>query len=129
MDTSQTWVVHSKEGWHASTQIELEANRIVEIRTRRMTGSNQLVTSACVSRVQDNVRTHMIGYGTLEGDFNKRVLAEIAPRVTEKLVRAQHNTALAQIDSIKQAIASHYAAQQQQRQAASVETAPTAQAV
>ena len=129
MDVFKTHVIRDKDGWFASTELELDHSRVVEIRTRRIRDTDRLATTASVSTVKDGRRTHRIDFGSGQGDYSRRVLIDIEPRVTEKVVRAQHGTVLAQIESLKHAIAAHYARQDQQSSQAEVaEGAETATA-
>ncbi len=116
MDTLQTSVIREKQGWCARTRIELGGSRVADFRTYRVQGTEQLATSVVVSTVEGGRMTHVVGYGTLAGDFSQRVLANIVPRVTEKVVRAQHESALAQIEAIRQAIDRHYELQQRRQE-------------
>ena len=113
MESPQTRIVRDREGWHASTEIELEASRIVKITTHRAHGTDKLVTRAIVSRMDGGFLTHAVGYGTASGDFSRNVRVATVPRVTERLVRKQHAEALIQIEAIKQAIDAHYVLQRQ----------------
>lgn len=116
----ETRVTRDRDGWHASTRIELTPPRILEIRTRRHSNANQLVTRATVSTLRDGFLSHAVGYGTAGGDFSRHVLAEPKPRITERVVRAQHAAALERLDEIRRAIDAHYAPQQQSKDAKAV---------
>lgn len=111
----QTRVIRDRNGWHASTRVELAHSRVLELRTRRHSSASKLVTRATVSTVEGSFLSHAVGYGTASGDFSQNVIVESRSRITEKVVREQHEAALSQIDRIRATVAAFYEAQQVQQ--------------
>ncbi|MCR6481043.1 hypothetical protein NU688_33135 [Variovorax sp. ZS18.2.2] len=106
----QTRYYRDRDGCKASTSVPLENNRELSIVTRRLTAAGgQLVTSANVSTLKDGYSVHVMGFGTAGGDFSQRVVVTSPARVTEKVVREQHEKALANIALITQGVERHYA--------------------
>lgn len=110
-------------GWQALTKIALgdakdymgrDAKRVLEIETSRSSASRQLVSSAYV--VLECGTTRQFGIGS---DFRMRILVTGA-KCTERAVRVQHETALAQLNDIEAKARAYYAAKEieDQRRAA-----------
>ena len=65
----------------------------------------------------DGVRRHAMGFGLGNGDYSERLVLSQHARITEKLVRAQHEATLARITSIRDDVRDYYAAQERRAQA------------
>lgn len=104
-----------RDGHRAQTEIDLGGQRVLTISTRK--SNTALVSSAAVYLVEGNVKRFIMGFGG-EGDFSKQFLIAKPKRVTEKIVRDQHDQALLQIEEIKLQVAMHYDAQEKRKAAA-----------
>lgn len=111
MNEFDTNVCKRDGNWQAqSTTMVDGTNRELRISTVR--GYDGVVrTRASVHRWVDNAPRHTIGFG-IEGDFSIPVMAMRYPRVTEKTVRAQHDTCMAQAESVLYQVREHYAKQE-----------------
>ena len=85
--------------WTATTEIELENNRVLEVKTYKSNG--RLATSASVGRLEDGFISH-----TLYVDYATR-LHTSDKRCTSKNVEAQHVNELAKLDTILNDIKAH----------------------
>lgn len=112
--TKFTTTVGKRDGqWTAESNTVIEGtNRELTIRTAR--DYNGVVRStATVFRVEGTFKTHAMGFGSASGDFSKAVLSMRHPRATEKVIRLQHETAMAQAESILFQVQRHYDARDQ----------------
>ncbi|GKS87470.1 hypothetical protein AVMA1855_24980 [Acidovorax sp. SUPP1855] len=110
----ETKIYKDRDGWNAKTVVPLDERRELVIRTsRRQIGGGLLTSATCWSIGAAGSQTHVMGYGTGDGDFSTRIVTTQPPRITEKVVAQQHEMALRQIDAIRQAAQLHYAAQVQ----------------
>ncbi|RCW66231.1 hypothetical protein [Pseudorhodoferax soli] len=113
--------------WVAESVTKLEHNRELSIRTRR--DSNGTVrTYATVSKIEGSFRTHRMGFGSKGGDFQKTVLSLNPTRATSKAIQTQHDTAMAQMESILFQVRKHYEEEDREANAAQP-TAETSDAV
>lgn len=111
------------DNWRAESVAQLEHNRELSIRTCRE--SIGIVTSvATVSKIEGNFRTHRFGFGAKGGDFLKTVFSQHLPRATSKAIQAQHDTAMAQVESILFQVRKHY--EEEDREANAAQAASTA---
>lgn len=117
----ETSINKDKSGWSAKTQVSLANRRILGIRTAKaMNGSGRLTTRATVSTLNDaGYTTHVMGFGSINGDFNSQVADSAPARITEKVVREQHARALADIKGILARVDRHY-----EEQAAALASTP-----
>ena len=110
MNEFDTNVCKRDSNWQAqSTTMVDGTNR--ELRISTMRGHDGVVrTRASVHRWVDNAARHTVGFG-IEGDFSIPMMAMRYPRVTEKTVRTQHDTCMAQAESVLYQVRDHYAKQ------------------
>ncbi|KQP14795.1 hypothetical protein [Pseudorhodoferax sp. Leaf267] len=110
MNEFTTTVCQSNGRWEATSSTMVDgSNR--ELTTRTARNANGVVrTSAIVSRVEGGFKSHAMGFGSSGGDFSATVLSMRHPRATEKAIRLQHETAMAQAESILHLVRQHYAA-------------------
>ncbi|MDR0458501.1 MAG: hypothetical protein LBH10_05695 [Burkholderiaceae bacterium] len=110
----QTCVQKGRNGWEAKTTLNLGENQVLSIRTSKslVAHGGPLDTTASVASVDEHgTLTHVIDFGLGWGDYSATVLRRALPRVTEKSVREQQETALASLEQIKARVARHYAEQ------------------
>ncbi len=127
----KTLINKDSSGWRASTEVELADRRVLEIRTYKAgNGRSRLSTRATVSTLNEaGHTTHIIGYGGAGGDFNKEVTSSTPTRITEKLVREQHERVLAELRTIRVWVELHYASREPAMESiATVDAAPSAPA-
>ncbi len=112
--TKFTTTVGKRDGqWVAESSTMIEGtNRELTIRTAR--DYNSVVRStATVFRVEGHFKSHAMGFGSTSGDFSKPVLSMRHPRATERVIRLQHETAMAQAESVLFQVQRHYDARVQ----------------
>lgn len=107
-----TRILKGRHGWEARSEVQLAHSRVLEIATYRSDVTRLLETRATVHTREDGYMRHVFGFGTGQGDFSARVSASSAARVTEKVVREQHESVMRALDSIRALIDIHYEAQQ-----------------
>lgn len=110
----------SPRGWRAEATMMLDGGRQLTIATRKSlsTASRELDTTATMASPNESgLLTHRIGFGSVHGDYSRRVLHTTSVRVTEKVVAAQQAQALTHLAEILGDVKSHY-----ERQAALEET-------
>ena len=83
-----------QKNWVAATEIAIEDDRVVTIRTRK-SSSGALVTYVSVGKSRDGFISHMMFH-----DYNKSAMVSNPKRITEKLVSAQHDKVLSGIDAL-----------------------------
>jgi len=113
----ETRLYRDRDGWKAESEVELEHNRLLKLRTAKVTSNTGLRTTATVWNTSGGTLRHAMAFGGPQGDFSETVAFSKPSRVTETVVGAQHSAALKRLSEIKSAIERHYAAQ------ASLETA------
>ena len=105
-------------GWCGESSIALpgHADRMLMISSHKHSDGT-LVSSASVrTKERDGMWSFVIGGGK-DGDFYKVVARSAPKRVTERVVREQHNRVLVDFDAIVQEACQHYAAQEQRKEA------------
>lgn len=109
MNEFETTVIKSDGRWEAASSTMVDGtNRELTIRTAR--DSNGVVRStATIYRIEGCFKSHAMGFGSTSGDFAKTLLSMRHPRASEKVVRLQHETAMAQAESILFQVRQHYA--------------------
>ena len=107
-----------RDGWKASTSIELSASQVLKISTYKpLAPAKGLRTQATVSKIDGGFERHVLAFG-LDGDFSKTLIHGLPKRVTEAVVREQHSrvfTTLGFVDALKGEIRKHYEAQHQRK--------------
>jgi hypothetical protein len=111
--------------WVAESVAKLEHSRELSIRTRR-NSVGTVCSVATVSKIEGNFRTHRMGFGSKGGDFLKTVLSLNPSRATSKAIQSQHDTAIAQVESILFQVRKHYEEEDREAQAAAPAEAQTA---
>jgi hypothetical protein len=97
-----------RNGWQAKTEIEIKANFLLDISTRRNC-NGYLISRASVWRLTgDGGKTHCYGLGG-HGDFGCHVVTTQPARITSKVVTQQHDRALLEFERIKLLAIDHYA--------------------
>lgn len=104
-----------RDGRYGKTRFRMEPNLVVDIDTsKRVIGSSGLVTLVTVSTDDGSgFLTHRISYPKPRGDFSKRYIVTEPSRVTERVLREQHEQALGMVDQFKADIQAHYERQAQ----------------
>ncbi len=89
-------------GWNGQTEIEIENERQLVIRTSKRSIGGGLATNATVWSVEGGTRRHAMGLG-LDGcgDFSERYVLSQPKRVSESVVRQQHERVLGNLDAIR----------------------------
>lgn len=75
----------TRGNWKAETNVEMPDSRRLKVSTYK-TDSGVVVTHATVSKVEKNWETHV-----MYEDFSRRLDASRYPRVTSKVIEAQHS--------------------------------------
>lgn len=108
-----------RDGWKALTRIEVNAKQVLKISTYKpMAPGKGLRTQASVFQVEGGFERHVLSYG-IAGDFSKTLIHNLPKRITEVVVRDQHNqvfTTPGFLDELKCEIQKHYEAQNQAKQ-------------
>lgn len=107
----ETRLHRDRDGWKAESEVELEHNRLLKLRTAKVTHNTGLRTTATVWSCSNGTLRHAMAFGGPEGDFSETVAFSKPARVTEAVVAAQHAAALKRLSEIMVAIERHYAAQ------------------
>lgn len=106
------------DGWNGKTTLDIEDGRTLVIRTSKRSIGGGLATSVTAwRRNEDGSNRHVMGFGLGEGDYSERVMLSMPSRITEKLVRQQHETTLTRIGSIRADVRDYYEAQERRPQA------------
>ena len=96
----ETLVRKGRDGWEAKSEIQLDNDRVLSIRTSK--GSyGGLTTWASVSVRDGDFLSHR-----LFQDFSKNIIKTNPSRVTAKVVEAQH--ALINLDEVLAMVEQHY---------------------
>lgn len=128
--TTFTHSLTKRDGnWVAESVTMLERNRELSIRTRR-DSVGTVRTYATVSKIEGSFRTHRMSFGKKGGDFQQTVLSLNPSRATSKAIQTQHDTAMAQVESILFQVRKHYEDEDREAQAIGpVQTADAPDAV
>ena len=96
-----------RNGWKATSTVEIKPALQLEIYTRRYDGG-RLISRACVWRLTgDGSKSHCFGFG-VGGDFGCHITTTTPARVTSKTVTEQHDLALAGLERVKLLALDHY---------------------
>jgi hypothetical protein len=122
METFEThFHLNKRDGWKAITRIDLGSHKVLTISTYKpMAPAKGLRTQARVSTVEDGFERHVISFGP-GGDFSKTLAHSLPARVTELVVREQHNRVLdtqlttVGVNTLYAEITQHYEAQNQRK--------------
>lgn len=105
-----TQTYRDRDGWHAKSEVNLSATRVLKLTTSKVINGTGLRTTATVWNADaGGVLRHAIAFGGPSGDFSETVAFSKPARVTEAIVTAQHQAALAQLSQVLVAIERHYA--------------------
>lgn len=105
-----TQTYRDRDGWHAKSEVNLSATRVLKLTTSKVINGTGLRTTATVWNADaGDVLRHAIAFGGPSGDFSETVAFSKPARVTEAIVTAQHQAALAQLSQVLVAIERHYA--------------------
>lgn len=106
-----TTTISKRDGnWRAeSTTMVDDTNLELSICTMRAY-DGAVRTRASVSRIEGHFKTRTVGISG-EGDFSVPMMAMRYPRATEKTIRTQHDTCMAQAESVLYQVRDHYAKQ------------------
>lgn len=128
--TTFTHSLTKRDGnWVAESVTKLERDRELSIRTRR-DSVGTVRTYATVSKIEGSFRTHRMSFGRKGGDFQQTVLSLNPSRATSKAIQTQHDTAMAQVESILFQVRKHYEDEDREAQALGpVQTADAADVV
>lgn len=100
---------NARDGHRLETEIDLGGAQVLRISTYKAMGGS-LDTRGTVHHAEAGCMRH-----TLHEDFSSRLLSTRPKRVTEAIVRDQHDQALAKIDEVKLAVELHYQQREQAR--------------
>lgn len=95
MRNSLTTVRKQVDGWEAKTEIDLGHHLVLYVTTRRRMGSSNLSSVAHVGHLDKGFVCY-----TVARDFWALVDERSPSRVTESVIRVQHQRAVEQIDSL-----------------------------
>lgn len=110
MQTVQTNTYRDRDGWHAKSELNVNDMRVLKLTTSKVIGGTGLRTTATVWNADaGGVLRHAMAFGGPSGDFSETVAFSKPARVTEAIVTAQHQAALAQLSRVLVAIERHYA--------------------
>lgn len=98
---------NTRDGHRLETEIDLGGGQVLRINTFKAMGGS-LDTRGSVHHVAGGFIRH-----TLHEDYSSRLLSSRPKRVTQAVVTAQHNDALAKIDEVKLAVEMHYQQREQ----------------
>ena len=104
----ETRIFRDRDGWNAKSELDLADSRLLQIRTYKASNGS-LRTSASVHLKVDGGLRHIMGFGSAGGDFSETLVASKPARVTEKVVNAQHESALKTLPGVLAAVEAHYA--------------------
>lgn len=96
----ETFVRKGRDGWEAKSEIQLDNDRVLSIKTSKGAYGG-LTTWAGVSVRDGNFLTHI-----MYQDFSKTIIKSNPSRVTAKVVEAQH--ALINLDEVLAMVEQHY---------------------
>lgn len=106
----QTHTYRDRDGWHAKSEFNVNATRVLKLTTGKVIGGTGMRTSATVWNADaGGMLRHAMAFGGPSGDFSETVALSKPARVTEAIVTAQHQAALAQLSRVLVAIERHYA--------------------
>lgn len=110
MQTVHTRIYKDVGGWKALTELDMEADRVLKIRTAKAP-SGKLVTTASIWKIDPitDFLSHAMGFGTKCGDYQEQIMQSQPARVTVGVVANQHDLALVKLDAIKERALAHYA--------------------
>lgn len=91
-------------GWESKTEVPLEGKQVLRLTTYRNSEHGILFTRASVGTRDGDFITY-----ALFSDFSEVVAKEPCARATAKVVEAQHQKVLADLDDLKARIAAYYA--------------------
>ena len=91
-----------RDGYQATTNIQLDEEKQLQILTMKRWGG-RLITTGNVMIKEGNFLTHK-----MYGDYSSNIEDETVPRITSKVVIAQHEKALTKVEMIKEAIEGFY---------------------
>lgn len=116
---ARTYYFRDHDGWRGQTELDARNQRVIRITTRKRSAGHGLATNVtCHTREASGLLTHRLSFGAPGGDYSKTVAVSQPRRVTESVVRQQHEAALACIDEIRAEVARFYAAELQAQEAA-----------
>lgn len=107
-----TYYKDKYDGWVAKSTAMLTEengeNRELDIGTRRSSNGN-LVTSATVHWVGEHgSRTHAFSFGATGGDYSQRIKTTDVKRLSEKVLREQHEYCLTHLPQIRETAVKFY---------------------
>lgn len=109
MNEFKTTVTNSIGRWEAVSSTMVDGTEKELTITTARDNNGVVRSTAVVYRVEGKLKSHAMGFGSTNGDFAKTVLSMRHPRATEKVIRLQHETAMAQAESILFQVRQHYA--------------------
>ena len=100
-----THITKDRNGWNATTEVDLPeigGNFLLKLLTYKRTSSGSLTTTATVwQKTGDGGLSHRFGFGAMGGDYECTVTISRPIRITEKLVREQHDLGLLAMNVIR----------------------------
>ena len=117
MSETQITTTYGKDrnGRYGRSRFRMDPNLVADIETsKRGLGRSGLISHVTVS-IEDGsgFLSHRISYPSPRGDFSKRYITTTPSRVTDRVVREQHEQALSMIDQFRSDIKIHYKRQAQ----------------
>lgn len=110
MNTVETRIFRDRDGWNATSTLDLADNRMLQIRTYKSSAGASLCSRGTVhTKMEGGGLRHIMGFGTPGGDFSEDLAVSKPARVTEKVVAAQHESVLKALPSVLAAVEAHYA--------------------
>jgi hypothetical protein len=106
----ETHTYRDRDGWHAKSEINVSATRVLKLTTSKVISGTGLRTSATVWNADGGgTLRHAMAFGGPSGDYSATAALSKPGRVTEAVVTAQHQAVLAQLSTVLVAIEQHYA--------------------
>ena len=98
----------ARNGWQASTTVELPNNRQLELYTRKDINGNLTTRAIVCWLLEGGAKRHAISYGAAGGDFSQQIKSTKPARITQNVIEAQHETGLMLISQITAAAIAYY---------------------
>lgn len=103
----ETRIFRDRDGWNASSGMDLDGNQLLTIRTYKATNGVLRTYASVCTKVEGGTR-HIMGFGASGGDCSETLAASKPARVTEKVIAAQHESVLKKLPDVLLAVKAHY---------------------
>lgn len=113
----QTKYYRDSSGWCGMTSVNHGTSQLIRIVTAKRHIGHGLATTVACHTHRDGMLTHCMGFGTGQGDYRETMIVSQPKRVTESLVREQHEGVIAQIEQIQASVELFYALKRKEQAA------------